>query len=333
MKLTSISIIFIIIISPFLFISAQQSEIAREDVKLRNYYDSVVDNAVQDAALMLANNGGDVSYRNVADISYSRILSVQAFFDSLYHSFKAAGNSSAISRVNSCVPVLIYFARDSYSLYALNSYKGAGGQTEIKHCWYPEQHYVGDNLAGRYSVRYTLDDKVFLYNVDDGNYYEGSYYNFSDVIPAFGDRKTFDDLRLTAVKLSVENDIMAYLDDYNKWSFGRSGSIVFNFPRINNSDWKRALTDEGLLVFAQGFPVLTGGRYEHYALGGARVIRKAPLVGYSYKGILYYCRTDCTFYLDTVKKDDLYKENTDVSFSDSTEAAKKGYYPCRHCRP
>ena len=56
-------------------------------------------------------------------------------------------------------------------------------------------------------------------------------------------------------------------------------ALELQFPVIDDEDWVRALNDVGLLVFAQGFPVLYGQKYEHYALGGARVIRKAPIVG------------------------------------------------------
>ncbi len=138
---------------------------------------------------------------------------------------------------------------------------------------------------------------------------------------------------MAAVKNSVEEKIMAYMDYYNQWTLGRSLSVKLEFPSIDDADWKRALTDEGIIVFAQGFPVLSGKSYKHYALGGARIIRKAPLTGYTYQGVLYYCKTDCEFLQNTVASDPGFNQDSMIYFSNAYEAAAEGYFPCPHCRP
>lgn len=333
MKLTSLSIIFIIIISPFLFITAQQSEGAREDVKLRNYYDTVIDNAVQDAALLLTQNSESISYNKDADISSAKTLAATAFFDSLSHAFNAQGNPSSMARVEACVPILLFLESEGYSIYALNDYKNQKGQAEIRHCWFPMKHYIGETLLNRYSVRYTLENKVYLFDQDDQTLYEGDYEDFKDKIDFFNNPQQFEDLRLTAIKESIEEEFKAYLGEYNKWAQGRSLSVQLNFPRIEDADWKRALADEGILVFAQGFPVIQGKSYQHYALGGARIIRKAPLLGYNYQGQPYYGRTECDYYLTKVLSDPTFNPDHVLYFSDAYEAARNGYYPCQYCRP
>ncbi len=333
MKLTSLSVVFILIISPFLFITAQQSEMVQEDGKLRCFYDSVIDNAVWDAAFVLSQNVESLSYSKSMDISKARDLAVIAFFDSLHYAFNAKGNSLRMARIEACVPVLLLLENEGFSLYALKAYKAQNGQTEIHHIWFPVKHYVGESRLNGFTVRYTLEDKVFIFDHLNQTFLEGDYKEFMDRIPLYNDRQGFEDLRLAAVKNSVEHELEAYLDQYNQWAFGRSLSVKFDFPRIDDSGWKRALTDEGLIVFAQGFPVLKSKSYQHYALGGARILRKPSLIGYTYHNLLLYCRNDCQYYQTNIMNDPAFNASGTIYFSNAYEASKKGHYPCPYCRP
>ncbi|NLU52569.1 MAG: hypothetical protein GXX10_06875 [Clostridiaceae bacterium] len=333
MKLTSFAIIFVIIIFPFLFISGQQSHIVMEDAKLRSYYDNLIDNAVQDAAFILSQKGTNLSYSDNSNITSTKELAAQTFFDCLYHSFNAYGNQASMAKIEACVPVLIFLERDGFYLYALNSYKGLEGYTEVKHSWFPFMHYIGENLHERYSVRYTLGNYVFVYDHVDKAMYEGEYESFKDRIEFFSDPQMFENLRLSAIQRSVLGELKNYIEEYNRWEKGRSLSVQIELPAIDDADWARALTDEGILVFAQGFPVLAGDNYKHYSLGGGRVIRKEPLIGYTYKGQLYYGKTQCSFYLNEVINDPTYDPDNYIYFSNPYEAAKNGYFPCTYCRP
>jgi len=333
MKLTSFAVIFVIIISPFIFISAQEAEIAIQDQKLRYYYDNIIDNAAVDAAFILSNRGTGLTYTSNVKITDARQIAAEVFFDSVYHSFNAKGNQSLMARVDACIPVLAFLESEGFSLYALDEYKNINGQTEIKHIWFPMQHYIGEVISDRYIIRYTLENKVYVFDIAEQTLKEGDYSEFKDDIPYFKEKQTFEDLRLTAVKNSVEEKIMAYMDYYNQWTLGRSFSVKLEFPSIDDADWKRALTDEGIIVFAQGFPIISGKNYKHYALGGARVIRKTPLTGYTYQGVLYYCKTDCEFLQNTVVSDPGFNRGSIIYFSNAYEAASEGYFPCPYCRP
>lgn len=332
MKLTSLSILAVLIILPFLFIASQQSRIVKKDGQLRSYYDAVIDNAVLDAALMLTQNGEGLSYEQDLGIEEAKKAAAQAFFDTLCLALNAQDDTSK-ARVRSCVPVLLFLGREGYSLYALNTYQDDQGRTEVKHSWFPVQHYIGESLQDRFLIRYTLENKVYVYDLASGTLEEGDYETFRDRISFFNDAQQFEVLRLAAIRKSIEQTMSAYVKEYNERTFNRSLSVAFHFPGIDESDWKRALKDEGILVFAEGFPVMMGRSYQHYALGGARVIRKKPLTGYSYQEHLYYCREDCTYYSSTVINDPSYDENTLLYFSDAYEAAKNGYFPCSYCSP
>jgi hypothetical protein len=324
MRLTSYAIVFIIVISPFLFISGQSSKAAIEDQKLRIYYDNVIDNAIQDAAFILSRHKHE-------DSSTARQMAADAFFDSVYYSFGSYIDPASKARVDACVPVLVFLEKEGFYLYALNPYKNISGQSETRHTWFPIKHYIGGTLSGRFSVRYTLGDEIYVYDRIDMVLLHGDHQDFKDKIAFFNDAQTYENLKIAAVKDSVQREIMRYMNEFNQWASGKSLYVSLKFPSIDDSSWKRALTDEGILVFAQGFPVLSGKSYSHYALGGARVIRKAPVAGYLWQGLLYYCHTDCKYYQNTVITDPSFDENSILYFSDAYEAAQNGYFPCMVC--
>lgn len=331
MKLTSLAIIFIIIISPFLFISSQKAEASIQDQRLRYYYDNAIDNAVQDAAYILSQNLTNTGYSNNIDLGEGKKRAAQVFFDSIYYAFNSNGNPTSMARVDACIPIVIFLENEGFSMYALSPYKNADNQYKLKRCWFPLQHYIGEPIGGQYVIRYTLESKIYVYDNTKHIEYEGDYWEYSDKISYFNDAQSFENLRISAVKNSVQLKLKDYMNRYNHWATGRSLSVDLHFPSINDSDWIRALTDEGLLVFAQGFPTLQGKKYQHYALGGGRVIRKSPIIGYSSKGLLNYCSADCDYYLNTIIPDPLFNQDCVIYFSDAYRAAKEGYFPCPYC--
>lgn len=333
MKLSSLAIIFIIIISPFIFISSQESEAIMQDQRLRYYYDNSIDNAIQDAALILSKNITELGYSNTMKISKAKELASQAFFSSIYHAFNAHGNPASMARVEACIPIMIFLENEGFSLYALCPFINDKGERDIKHCWFPMQHYIGEPIQERYFVRYTLGSKVYLYDNVEQIIYQGDYWEYGNMVSLFNDPETFKECHISAVKNSVRYKLKDYMNQHNQWTNNRSLAVQLDFPSIDDSDWLRALTDESILVFAQGLPVLKEKKYQHYALGGARVIRKKPIIGYMYHGILYYCHTDCNYFQNTVMIDQDFSEDNIIYFSDTFEAAKSGYFACNHCNP
>ena len=67
MKLTSLAVLFTVIVFPFLTLTRNQMKMIKEDARLRAYYDSVIDNAVQDAAFVISRSVKDFSYGRKGD--------------------------------------------------------------------------------------------------------------------------------------------------------------------------------------------------------------------------------------------------------------------------
>jgi len=333
MKPISIAVVFVIIILPFLFITGQQAEIAKEDLKLRCYYDYVIDNAVQDAAFMLSQRAGQLTYGENPDNSSLKDLLVKDFFDSLYYAFNVYGNKTLMARIESYVPVLVYLEWDGFSLYAIKSFKNEQGITEVRHVWLTKKHYVGEVLDDRYSIRYTLSDHVYIYDRVSHSVLEGNYYSFQDRIPSFNDQQKFYDLKLASIRRSIEKELEMYMEEYKELAGSRRLSVDFSFPSVDQGDWKRALEDQGLLIFAQGFPVLRGQKYEHYALGCARIVRRALLVGYHYDIRKLFCKNSCDFYHREVEASPGFDAENIIYFNNAYDAASDGFSPCPKCRP
>lgn len=332
MRLTSLAILFIIIIGPFLTISSIESRILQKDQELRAYYDQVVDNAVQDAVMVLTQQRRQMSDESGLTLQNTREIAAAHFFDSLYYSFGVYGDKSGMMRVKSCVPIIVFLERDGYVVYALNEYQGPEGYTIMDYCWYPEKAYSSVDASGRYYIRYTLEDAVIIYDVSSDQEMEGLFSDFASIIPQFQTREEFESARLIAVSQAIEKDLAGYIARFNAFSARIGVTYTFRFPRIEDADWIRALTDEGMLAFAQGFPVMTGAPYENNAFGGARILKKPELVGYEYEEKRIYCRDTCEHYLNRSSQPDFRQESL-VRFTDAREAASHGYYPCEFCRP
>ncbi|HOQ76455.1 MAG TPA: hypothetical protein PK369_07815 [Thermoclostridium sp.] len=332
MKLTSFAILFVIIIGPFLCISGIQARIMHKDQELRAYYDQVLDNAVQDAVFILARHRRLMSGDGRYTLQNTREIAVSHLLDSLFFSFGVYGDETGMIRVKGCVPVVIFLEHDGYLAYALNQYEGPDGYTIIDYCWYPKKPYSGSIEPGGYYVSYTLDDTVTVYDVSNGQEAEGPFSDFAAMIPQFQTWKGFETARLAAVSQSVEKDLASHIARFNSFSSRMGVTHTFRFPRIEDADWIRALTDEGMLVFAQGFPVLTGSYYESNAFGGARILKRPELVGYEHEGKLTYCKKYCDHYLYISGLPGFLHESV-VSFTDARDAASQGYYPCDVCRP
>jgi hypothetical protein len=333
MRLTSLAIMFVIIITPFLCISGIQSRILQKDRELRAYYDQVVDNAVQDAVYTLVQYRKQTSgNKDGMTLQTVREIAAANFFDTLFYSFGVYGDETGMMRVKGCVPAIIFLENDGFVAYALNEYEGPEGYTIIDYCWYPKKPYSDVDSTGRYLISYTLGDDVSVYDAAEDREMEGAFSDFRDIIPNFQTREAFQSARLSAVSRSVERDMASHIARFNSFSSRMGVTHFFRFPRIDDADWIRALTDEGMLVFAQGFPVLTGSYYECNAFGGARILRKSEIVGYEYEGRLIYCRETCENYQRFRSSPDFNEESL-VHFTDAREAASNGYYPCSHCRP
>jgi len=332
MRLTSLAILFIMIIGPFLTISGIQSRILHKDRELRDYYDQVVDNAVQDAVSVLAQQRRQMSGESGLTFQNTREIAVTHFLDSLFYSFGVYGNEAGMMRVKGCVPVIVFLERDGFVAYALNEYQGPDGHIVMDYCWYPKKPYSGVSADSRYYVRYTLEDAVIVCDASSGEEMEGLFTDFSTMFPQFQTRVGFEAARLAAVSQAVEKDLACHIARFNGFSARMGVTYTFRFPRIEDADWIRALTDEGMLVFAQGFPVITGVPYENNAFGGARILRRPELVGYEHDGKPVYCRDSCRQYIELSSRPDFNQESL-IRFTDARDAASQGYYPCPICRP
>ena len=302
-----------------------------EDHKLRAYYDQVIDNAVQDAAYELSRYKHEAPENSNLTFQNIRGIAADTFLDSLYYAFNVYGNPVGMERVKSHIPILLFLENDGYAVYALNEYQGQDGYRIIDYCWYPKRPYSGGLISDQYIIRYTLTDTVRIYDQTTGQETEGVFSDFSGIIPDFGNRSEFELRRLSAVSQTIEKGMEYFIGRFNDFSLKMGVTYTFRFPRIEDADWIRALTDEGMIVFAQGFPVLTGSAYECNAFGGARILKKPTIVGYADQGRMTYCRDTCAHFLE-VSQDPGFDVESVTYFTDAREAAKNGYYPCDICR-
>ncbi len=351
MKPISLAMIALFVFAPFLMLAKIQTDFLQKTLMLRQHYDTAIDNAVSDAAFVLAGSvrmqtSDTEAHRFEADAQEALV----AFFDSLSNGLGAAGDVMSESRVRSHVPVVLAVGYQGLILYTNSQYKDAQGVVVSGPVVFPEKPYIWVPEDGRKPVLFTMGSDVILYN--DGQVSPSSYLKAAALYPEFSDREQFDTMRLSAIAKTVRDALSQGLslaamtpdvlhssaDGLEAFRQGRvqnlyrteSGSAFLQLPTADDAAFRRAVSDVGLLAFVQGLPVGGNKDYSTFAFGGGRVVKRNGVVGYAWDSRLLYCVEDCVEF-QKVSADPAFDLNTMVFFAGPEEAALEGYEPCPDC--
>ena len=318
MKLTDLAVLFIIIIMPFILILRIKSENLRYAAYKSEVINRYLDTAVEDASeSMLIRGKGN-------KIEISRERAVNTFFNSLFINFNTAGDERSKSILSAYIPVIVLIDYDGYSVMSMEEYTNSSGDMEQKMIWKPKKPYVYESNGFIYL--FTLDQNVTVYSQAENRFYEGLPEDIRVKLPDAGvlDNDLFDDVRKRTIVESIRNDVNTAINKHNKYA-ARFG-ITYNFspPSISDGDWHRNIEDVGFLAFFQGFPIgLNGQRYNSFALGAARVVRKSSYyIEKNANDLFYYHREKCPVLTERSKP-----------YDSREECAIEGAFPCPVCNP
>ncbi len=257
-------------------------------------------------------------------IEISRENAVNTFFNTLFINFSTAGNKRAESILSAYIPVIVLIDYDGYSVMSIEEYTNSSGETEQKMIWKPKKPYVYERDGFIYL--FTLDQKVTVYSPAANRFFEGLPEDIKASLPGTGvlDGDLFDDVRKRTIIESIRNDVNRAINKHNKYA-ARFG-ITYNFspPSISDGDWYRNIEDIGFLAFFQGIPIgLNGQRYNSFALGAARIVRKSSYyIEKSANDLFYYHREKCRILTEKNKP-----------YDSCEECALEGAFPCPICNP
>ncbi|HEY8422120.1 MAG TPA: hypothetical protein VIL05_10320 [Thermoclostridium sp.] len=319
MKITDSAVLFVIIALPFAFMMRIKTNnlqnVEYKNILLNRYLDTAVEDASN--AMII---------RGINDrITISKEKAVEAFYQTLYANLNITGDNTAKQRLNAFIPVIVIIDYDGYWIYSMETYTGMNGEKIQEMLWKPKKPYVYEKDGLVYL--FTLDDYTTVLDIAAAKFYEGQREVIVQSLPddeIIQDGELFEQVRKRTIAESIRSDVNTAINEHNKYAKLFGITYQFNPPSISDDDWQRNIEDIGILSFFQGIPIGLGGeRFNSFALGAARVIRKRLYyIEQGENGLYYYHRENCS---DVSLKDKVYDSRE--------ECALKGALPCGKCNP
>ncbi|WP_145950139.1 hypothetical protein [Paenibacillus sp. Y412MC10] len=332
MKITNFAIIFILILFPFIVTSQLNVEAQKKALFLETQYNAAIDTATQDASAMLLTNAMQDNlslYESPKNVRVNKEKAAEAFFNDMYLNFGVAEDPIGQGTLNRFIPALVIVGYDGYYILAEKEYVDAAGNKNLKHVWSQKKPYSYKDANGNL-ISFTLDDYFTAYNATTKELTRGYLFDInpntgtkvvsqtwsSSTIPIVQNTTNFDSVRRQTIVSMIQQDLEYEINNHNNLVRRYGVSYTFTLPTIDQEEWNNTIDDVGVLTFVQGIPVGTK-YYNNFSLGGARVIKRPAIAGFTANGIKYYydravCRSSIT---------------NQETFGSAKEAASNGYYP------
>ncbi|MDQ0087768.1 hypothetical protein J2T12_001174 [Paenibacillus anaericanus] len=325
MKITDWAVIFLLIVSPLLWVSHLHTEDLREVNRLQLQYTTALRTAAQDGGSALNMNElqrYETGYGSAKFMRADKNGAIMALQQSLSLNFGITDDKVSQRSLMVYIPAVVIIEYDGYSIYAVDESTASDGSVLAEHHFRPKKPYVYSDEIGN-QVAFTLDSYVIAYDALSGEWVSGLQEELSSIvtIPLLQDSETFQQVRRSVIVRSIEDDLADYINRHNEYAAKLGVTYTFTLPVISQEEWNNTLNDVGVLIFLQGIPV--GDRYyNNYALGGGRLIKRYPVIGGNDEstGIKYFYREDCSA---PYKMEEVFVSERD--------AAAKGYFeaPCK----
>lgn len=208
MKLTDLSIIFVVILMPIIVIVYINTSFVVKAEKEEIYYKTVIDAATKDAVNRMkqienTNLDIDYGYSGIVDnkVSINAKIAIDTFYSSLFNNFGIAGNKDSERELKGYIPVIAVFDYDGVYIHSAEKDIATG---KIEYVTKPKQYYTysyaisngagysiidGENLSTQtpfgdyeFEVIFTMDDYIYfnIINLDNGDYSKFGFY-LSDI--------------------------------------------------------------------------------------------------------------------------------------------------------
>ena len=342
MKPLSIVLLCLFVMAPFLLMMEIRCDSLTAVQSLRTHYDSVLDNAISDAAQQLANHSAAADYGNDNDMDFDADLAVEMFFSSLCNGL-GAQSQEAQDRLRERVPVVVVALRDQALLYLVRKTENHTLGSQYRHACVQVVPYMQMAPETEPLVLFSMGPEVRIMSRINGAAYLGDWHQFdedgllyeesdtADIATRkpmlFETEATFSASRMRAVRDAITRQLETGIAVTTR----TDATGILNLPVIKDASFRNAVTGVGLFAFVKGLPVGTQQEYQTLAFGGGRVVHREPVTGWEQSGQRRYCSPDCAELLEALEQ--MLIVDTVRYFSNSHEAALEGYMPCSHCRP
>lgn len=325
MKITDWAIIFILIVTPFLWLSSIHAEDVREINRLETKYSAALKTAAQDGGTAMNVNEHQQYESGYGSNKFMRVdkeQALDALLNSLYLNLGIPDDFLSQQALLVYIPAIVVMDYDGYYVYSADEYKGEDGSEQISHRWRPKKPYVYLDQQGN-SVSFTMDQYVTAYDHSRNRWISGLKNEIkSDAsIPLLHNDQQFDEVRRSVIVRSIEEDLAQVISHHNEVAPRWGVHYTFTLPTIPQEAWTNTINDVGILLFLQGIPI--GDQYyNNFAFGGGRLVKSKPVLGgvdMARQRKLYY-RSPCQIV-------ESLSFQVEEVFANEKEAAAQGYFP------
>lgn len=315
MKLTNF-LIGIIFVAVLIFPTKinQRTMIKAENHK--NAYNEALDNATNDAAKELILVKDNFSLELIADgnkINYKKVnlnleQSLWRFYNTLFLNLNIEKDFAKQKALLDDIPIMMAIGYDGYYIYSWEE-KYINNVLEITNEWSKKKQFFMVDEKYNIKIIFTLDDYVFIENLDTGEIHQGKQESFINKYPnsCFGTK--FEQVKYQVVNQMIKKDLEFYTYNNNNIAKKNGWKLKFNIPYWGD----RAINEVAFIAFYQGKELVSQKKYNTYGFGTARIVKRDPIYGYEIDGHKLYSKNKIG-------------TNT-TNFYNEFEAAQNGYSP------
>ncbi|MGG0815898.1 hypothetical protein [Paenibacillus alvei] len=319
MKIVKFSILFVLICFPLFWVNKLQAREEAEKLQLELKFNDAMNQAVDDAARTLRTSAvwkeTEEGYESKKRLELRRDDAVESFFMTLFLNFGLWDGVRGQEELKRYIPVVAIIGYDGLDIYAEEEYVGRSGDAILNHVWKPTLPYGFTDQYGNV-IGFTLDDYVTIYHPSSRSWitgYQRELKYYTAEIPLLKDDHLFDSVRRTTIVNTVQNALARTINAHNEIALRNGVSYTFTLPAISEEEWHNTINDVGVMAFIQGLPV-GYSTYNHYALGGSRLLKRDNYRGTIINGIKYAFPERCAP-TDAIE-----------SYLSAPDAAKRGYF-------
>lgn len=264
MKAASISLMFIIIILPFIYLQDMRVNYLAHLSTAKTQYDMKIETALDDGISNLIEadkNGHVVLHKNNA---------INGFYKSLYHNFGIQDNKIAQENLKQYIPIILIVDNDGFFILHFES-KLIEGDEALIHQFSNKTYYLYED--NNYYYKFTLNDYLYVYNKKQFKIAEGFSMEVLDKLNDSSlNNSNYNEIKHNIIINTIEEKMNYYINNYNKVASQYGIEYEFWLPEIDSSTWLRTIKDISLMVIMQNYPYEgIGGRYDYLGVSGSRI--------------------------------------------------------------
>ncbi|WP_434750763.1 hypothetical protein [Paenibacillus amylolyticus] len=320
MKITELSIVFVLIFFPLFYILTFHTHDAQKANELAYRYQTALQTAVMDAGAVMHQNekqDDEAGYDSAKFVKADKELALSTFTQTMALNMGIQDDQMAIQHMFDYIPAIIILDYDGYYIFAKETEMTGAMEVSLRLVWSPKKPYTYSDSDGN-SINFTLDGYVYAYDAGAGKWIEGFQHELaaSSTITLLQDSKIFEQVRRSRIVTRVQDELADVINRHNEFARKNGISYLFTMPLISQENWYNSINDTGIMAFIQGIAV-GDQKINNFAIGGGRLVKKTAVVGGidPATGIKYHYPATC--------KPGFRAEEV---FTTAKQAASMGYY-------